>query len=374
MDYDLLIIGGGPSGLSTAIAASKNGARVLCLDRKKTPGLPVQCAEGIGNFLLPFLPYRLPKKIFKMKIKGVHFWHDDFDVIRKGGYYEGATIDRIELETWLYEKAMKSGAKVLFSHDVVSFSKINGGYRVLSHNSGKSTFFYSKKIVLCDGANSKFLKSLGFPLTGTDLINVYSWQVDKLSLDEPEYEQVIFSNKFSSGYGYIFPKTESSANVGVGEVNTPFNALRNKFFTMINSNPFKRQFNSASFENEKSKSARFGGGPKSLKIGGISLCGDSANLNYKPLIEGILPAIISGNSAGEYLSTGNNTVSYKDYIESHLPNWKENIKLSNQMNKLFKEKNDNSLSLYALCSGMVSANSIVNFSKKSIKMQKLCLR
>ncbi|MFH0969988.1 MAG: NAD(P)/FAD-dependent oxidoreductase [Candidatus Diapherotrites archaeon] len=373
MQYDLLIVGGGPCGLSAALSASKRGLQVLCIERKESPGYPVRCAEGIGKFLLPFLPYKIPKNIFRREIKGVHFWHDNFDIIQKGSYYEGFTIDRIDLEKWLCDCAIKSGAVILFGHEVISFFKNDNNYKVLAKVGGKEIFFNSKKILFCDGADSKFLQELDFKLDGTDLINVCSWKVNQIDLEEPDYEQVIFSKNFANGYGYIFPKTTSSANIGVGEVNCSLASLKKKLFSMIRSKPFLNQFKHANFIAEQSKSARFGGGPKIMRVGDIPFCGDAANINFKPLIEGILPAIIAGNAAGIFFAENRDIQSYSHYIESNLPQWNENIKLNEIMGKLFEKNIDNSLSLFTLCSGLLNMKSILEFSNRKIDEQiELC--
>ena len=44
---DVLVVGLGPAGASAARAAAKAGARVVAVDRREVPGLPVQCAEFV---------------------------------------------------------------------------------------------------------------------------------------------------------------------------------------------------------------------------------------------------------------------------------------------------------------------------------------
>ena len=43
--YDVIVIGAGPAGSTTAYYAAKNQLNVLILDKKKEIGYPVQCGE-----------------------------------------------------------------------------------------------------------------------------------------------------------------------------------------------------------------------------------------------------------------------------------------------------------------------------------------
>ena len=54
---DVLVVGAGPAGSSAARAAAEAGASTICIDKKEEIGHPVQCAEGIGTYLFPLLPF-----------------------------------------------------------------------------------------------------------------------------------------------------------------------------------------------------------------------------------------------------------------------------------------------------------------------------
>ena len=45
-EYDLVVIGGGPSGMMAAITAAKNGARVLILEKNSSLGKKLRITGG----------------------------------------------------------------------------------------------------------------------------------------------------------------------------------------------------------------------------------------------------------------------------------------------------------------------------------------
>ena len=44
-DYDVIIIGGGPAGSTTARYAAEKGISVLVVDARESIGTPLQCGE-----------------------------------------------------------------------------------------------------------------------------------------------------------------------------------------------------------------------------------------------------------------------------------------------------------------------------------------
>jgi digeranylgeranylglycerophospholipid reductase len=56
-DYDVIIIGACPSGLSSVIEATKNGAKTLILDKRSVIGEPTRTSDGTWKDYLEAYPF-----------------------------------------------------------------------------------------------------------------------------------------------------------------------------------------------------------------------------------------------------------------------------------------------------------------------------
>jgi digeranylgeranylglycerophospholipid reductase len=52
VDYDIVIIGSGPAGATTARVAAENGLRVLMVDKRQELGAPIQCSGAVSRHAL----------------------------------------------------------------------------------------------------------------------------------------------------------------------------------------------------------------------------------------------------------------------------------------------------------------------------------
>lgn len=296
IECDVLVVGCGPAGASAARAAATMGAKVICIDKKKEVGVPVQCAEGIGSYLFPYLPFKIPKHQLKWRIDGIRFWVDGVEIERKGGFWKGYTIDRKLFDLWLSHLAKKAGARIVTGTEFVSLNKMSSIHCI---SKGRNIEISAKTIVAADGSESRVLKELGEynPKPG-DVGEVYSWEMDGVKLGAPNLERIYAGEFAPGGYGYIFPKSKKSANVGVG-IPLPKKDPQEYFEQFFEISSVKKQLGRGKRTIEKSKKEIWGDVSKKWIYDNVIVVGDAANQNLKPFIEGILPAVISGNIAGE---------------------------------------------------------------------------
>lgn len=301
LDCEVLIIGGGPAGCAVARACSKNGLNTVLIEEDKSIGTPVKCAEAIGAYLLPRIPFEIPESLFKWKIHGMYFWANDVAIYKEGGMWAGYSINRSEWDTWLSKLAQNNGTKILTNTRAISFEydEKNHVTTVIATQDKEKISISPKYVVSATGATSNIFDILGIKKQNS-LGYVKSFELNNLSMKYPKYEQLFFGEFAPKAYGYIFPLSKNTANVGVGTLHKKHKL--DEFFEKFLSIPIvKNQLRNAKYGIEKSGEAPIKSISPKLVIGNVFLVGDAANQNIKPFIEGNLPGIICGDILGNFI-------------------------------------------------------------------------
>jgi menaquinone-9 beta-reductase len=111
-EYDLIVIGGGPAGLSASITASRQGSRTLLLERRKLPRHKV-CGEFISAETLTLLSHLLSPGFSDCLAKAprIHSARLFVDASTLEAKIDppAASISRFELDAALWESAIYAG-------------------------------------------------------------------------------------------------------------------------------------------------------------------------------------------------------------------------------------------------------------------------
>ncbi len=300
-ECDVLIVGGGPAGCSAARAAAKSGLKTIVIEEHKKIGTPVQCAEGIGKYLIPSMPFHVPKRLLQWKIKGMCFWAENLLIKKEGGMWSGYAIDRKVWDQWLARLAAKKGAEIYCDTKLVSL-ECDAKYQVkkvvaLRHE--KTIEFEPKYIIGADGTESTVMDCLGVRQKAW-VGHVKSYEVRNLRLIYPQYDQLFIGDFAPRSYAYVFPLSKTSANIGVGTILAKEH-LENLYEAFVSLPFMKQQLRSQKMIIEKSGDAPIQNQTEKLVYGNVFFCGDAANQNIKPFIEGNIPGIICGDILGKFL-------------------------------------------------------------------------
>ncbi|MCR5545207.1 MAG: NAD(P)/FAD-dependent oxidoreductase [Lachnospiraceae bacterium] len=180
MSYDVLVIGGGASGMMAAIAAKKSGAKVGILEKNPLLGKKI-LATGNGrcNFTNEFQDescYRsgnpiLSKEVlegFNVELTLMEFSKIGILAKSKDGYYYPRSNQAVSVRH-CFEKAILSNDIDFFPNsDVVKIQTKEDGFLIET----KETSYEGKKLILCtggkaspksgsDGSGYKFAKGMG---------------------------------------------------------------------------------------------------------------------------------------------------------------------------------------------------------------------
>lgn len=334
-DYicDVLIIGAGISGLSTALYLRDFGLNVIILEKKGHVGENIQCGEAVGEYLIPFLPKKLRNLVDKFtlrRLKGMFLYDIDekeMKIIRKvvqnKRIYLGRVIDRASFEKKLYNILYKSSDIVFLFKRKIKKIVLNNNDKISCVVTTKERIF-PKIVVVADGANSFVLNYLK-KYDKTKKAYAISYEVilsDSSELDKDYMHEFL---GLSTGYGFIIPKTDKVCNIGIGGLLSYENkqVLRKKFDVLFSISEVKQMIGSYEILQQKSGYAVIGRPTTTISFGNVLVVGDAGGNVLLPHVEGIIPSLISGvvaaNILRKYFEYSDFTILYQ--FERYLSNY-----------------------------------------------------
>ena len=223
-EVDLVVAGAGPGGLYAAVQALKLGLTVQVFDKKTVVGVPVKCGEYFP--VRKEMAYLLPSAgdylhVFDVPQEAVDNVCKSIRVISpKGSEYEfdfeAYILDRTKLEQHMAEEVQKLGGTVQLRTPVDLFAE-DGGLMV---GRTREDAVKAKVIIAADGFPSKVAKSAGILtedyMTPNNVAINYEYLMTDLSVDQSVTEMYLGTELAPGGYGWIIPKGNRSANVGIG--------------------------------------------------------------------------------------------------------------------------------------------------------------
>ncbi len=201
---DILVVGAGPAGSSAALAAAREGMRVLMVERKEKAGVPVRCAEYMPAPLLGKLG--LERHFIVQAVRGMRTFLPGGEV--KEMVAPGFTIRRDLLDQKLARAAADAGVRTLFSTRILAG---NPDHPLLKMSDGSLARVEAKIIIGADGPHS----TVGGWMNAANRSLIPAVQARVPLIKPLDFTEVYLKKDLYGGYGWLFPK-QDEANVGLG--------------------------------------------------------------------------------------------------------------------------------------------------------------
>jgi flavin-dependent dehydrogenase len=285
IDTEVLVVGAGPAGSGAAIAAAREGLKVLLVERSPHVGDAARTVGFVPRLFANGL--RLPRILMRQVIRGTRI-HIENDVTERP--WPGYTIPVRNLFRVLAGEAASHGAELMSGYALKRLTPT--GAAGFSSPDGRLEV-HAKVVIACDGAGSTAARLL--ELEQLDVLNVFQCEV--LLLGERDRIDLHMHRNLHGGYAWLYPR-RSTASVGVAvtpESHRNGQALLDWFRGEMAS----QGLIAPQCVNKSTGTIPCSGVRKTLRLGQVILAGDAAGTAHPMAVSGISPALESGVMAGQ---------------------------------------------------------------------------
>jgi len=312
--FDLIIVGGGPSGTTAAKYAASKGIDVLVLEKDREIGVPVRCGEaasdaGLRIFLEP------QKSWIRSTINHLRLISPSSHVLDIPLKEKGYILDRRVFDSDLAQYAANEGALILTKAYVNGLIIEDDQVVGVKGEYENEPFEIKSKIVIgADGVESRVGRWAGINtmIKLKDMESAIQKTITGIKVEDNRFDFYVSKQWAPGGYLWVFPKGKNSANVGL--------AVSGKYSKNKSAKKYLNEFIEKKFPNSSILSTTVGGVPcaktlKKIVTNGCMLAGDAAHMVNPMTGGGIVPGMRGGMLAGE---TAALSIKEKNYSENFL--------------------------------------------------------
>ena len=322
---DIVIVGGGPAGLSAAYSAARKNARTILLEKDDSIAQNIR-TSGV-SWIDDMKRLEIPEKYYN-PIKNFRIISPSKDVILRGNTPKSCVLDVRATYQYLATLAAREGAEISVRSEVQSvISRSNKIAGIVANTAKGNVEFDSKLVIDASGFNSIVARRAGI---------VHSWKRYGIGAEyecycddiDPETWILMVGDKYSdAGYAWIFPLSRQRVRIGTGvgrpesssdpirKLNSIIESKLKPIDELRNIQPI--EFHYGLIPNEGSRKATI--------FDGLLLVGDSAGQANPLVLEGIRFAIEFGRIAGEIGAKSLLKGCTRESLQEYEKFWKQRV-------------------------------------------------
>lgn len=221
--YDVAVVGAGPGGSAAAYYLARSGLDVLLLDKFSFPR-----DKTCGDALTPRALRVLDEMGILDELLRVGYRLDGIELIAPKGHSAAAPVPekdgrtdyvlivpRLILDHIILQRSVTSGAHFESPVRVNGIEQDVKGLVVKGEYRGRAVSYKARMAIVATGANIKLLLQMGL-LKKPPLMMLCARAYFEGMKDVSDKVQCHFDGVPLPGYGWVFPLSDSSANIGAG--------------------------------------------------------------------------------------------------------------------------------------------------------------
>ena len=215
LDFDVIVVGGGPAGSSAARTAVENGCTVALIEKEKEIAETVR-TSGV-TWISDIKKFGIPEDCYN-PIKKFSFCSPKNSVTIQDEIAKAAVLDVRKTYKFLARRAESSGSEVFVNTNVIEVLQDSNGNctGVIAKSSEKQIRFNGRVIIDASGFASVVAKELGHVKQWKKFGVGAEFEVKTEKLEYDNWWLMVGQEYSPAGYAWIFPTSENTARIGVG--------------------------------------------------------------------------------------------------------------------------------------------------------------
>ena len=215
LNFDVIVVGGGPAGSSAAHMAAKNGCTVALIEKEKEIAETVR-TSGV-TWISDIKKFGIPEECYN-PIRKFSFCSPKNSVKISDEIAKAAVLDVRKTYRFLANRAKTSGSELFTATNVTDVLKDASGkcVGVVAKSEGKQIQFNSKVVIDASGFVSVIAKGLGYVNQWKKFGAGAEFEVKTEKLEYDNWWLMVGQEYSPTGYAWIFPTSKNTARIGVG--------------------------------------------------------------------------------------------------------------------------------------------------------------